>query len=174
MTPRRSLWRIHLQENHPWWFCHDLKSRFDLPAPEGTCYLAEDSLGSFLEVVTNLTLVAAADVERRRVSVLHVPRTLRLADCTDEASRGFGCTGEIHTTVDYDLTQRWARAFADAGFAGIRYPVRHDPAQRRIGIALFGEAGEARDWPDSTTEEIDDDLLLDVADRFGIRVLPRP
>jgi len=174
LTPRRTLWRIHLKDNGPWWFCSDLECRFDLQAPQGTCYVAEEPLGSFVEVFTDVTLVADEDIERRRLSALHVPRTLRLADCTQAASRSFGCTGEIHTTIDYELTQRWARALAAAGFDGIRYLVRHDPAQRRVGLALFGETGEAADWPDPRTEEIDEDLLLDAARRFGIRVLPRP
>jgi hypothetical protein len=136
--------------------------------------VAEEPLGSFVEVFTDVTLVADEDIERRRLSALHVPRTLRLADCTQAASRSFGCTGEIHTTIDYELTQRWARALAAAGFDGIRYLVRHDPAQRRVGLALFGETGDAADWPDPRTEEIVEDLLLDAARRFGIRVLPRP
>lgn len=174
VTPRRTVWRIHRRENPPWWFCADLQCRFDLSAPQGTCYVAEEPLGAFVEVFTDVTLVAEEDIERRRLSAVHVPRTLRLADCTDAASRTFGCTGEIHTTVDYDLTQRWARAFSLASFDGIRYLVRHDPAQRRAGVALFGKAGEAEDWPDPETQLIDEDLLMEAARRFGIRVLPRP
>lgn len=174
LTPRRILWRIHLKEHEPWWFYSDLECRFDLPAPSGTCYLAEDPLGSFVEVFTDVTLVAEADVDERKLAALHAPRSFKLADCTDERSRGFGCTGEIHTTVDYELTQEWARAFIDAGFEGVRYLVRHDPAQRRVGIALFGSAGEAEDWPKPRTEEINQGLLRDVARRFGIHVLPRP
>ena len=174
MTPRRTLWRIHLDKNGPWWFCSDLECRFDLPAPRGTCHLADHRLGAFVEVFTDVTLVAEEDVGRRVLSALRVPRTLQLADCTHEGSRGFGSTGEIHTTTDYDLTQRWARAFIAAGFDGIRYLVRHDPAQRRVGIALFGEGGEAGGWPEPTTEEISEDLLRDAARRFGIHVLPRP
>jgi hypothetical protein len=173
-TPRRTLWRIHHKDNRPWWFCSDLECRFDLQAPQGTCYVAEDPLGSFVEVFTDVTVVADEDVERRRLSALHIPRTLRLADCTNEASRSFGCTGEIHTTVDYELTQRWAGAFSAAGFDGIRYYVRHDPAQRRVGIALFGDAGEAAHWPAPRTERIAEALLLDVTRRFGIHVIPRP
>ena len=118
LTPRRTLWRIHRKENSPWWFCADLECRFDLSEPQGTCYVAEDQLGSFVEVFTDVTLVAEEEVEQRSLSALHVPRTLRLANCTDPASRSFGCTGEIHTIVDYDLTQRWGRAFASAGFDG--------------------------------------------------------
>lgn len=174
LTPRRTLWRIHLKDKGPWWFCSDLECRFDLQRPHGTCYVAEDPLGSFVETFTDVTLVAEQDVKQRRLSALHVPRTLRLADCTNAASRGFGCTGEIHTTIDYDLTQRWARAFVAASFDGIRYFVRHDPAQRRVGLALVGEAGEAKHWPDPTTKEIDENLLLDAARRFGIHILPRP
>lgn len=174
LTPRRTLWRIHLKDNGPWWFCSDLECRFDLRVPAGTCYVAEEPLGSFVEVFTDVTLVAEEDVEKRRLSAIHVPTTLRLADCTDAGARRFGSTGEIHTTVDYDLTQRWAQALAASGFDGIRYLVRHDPAQQRVGLALFGNAGEATGWPEPTTEEIDEDLLLDAARRFGIQVLPRP
>jgi RES domain len=174
LTPRRALWRIHRRENPAWWFCADLECRFDLLPPNGTCYVAEAPLGAFVEVFTDVTLVADEDIERRRLSSLHVPRNLRLADCTDPASRGFGCTGEIHTTIDYDLTQRWARALAAAGFDGIRYLVRHDPAQRMVGIALFGEGGEAKGRPEPETGRIDERLLVQVARRFGIRVLPRP
>lgn len=174
LTPRRTLWRINLKGKSPWWFCSDLECRFDLHTPRGTCYVAEEPLGSFAEVFTDVTLVAEEDVKQRRLSALRVPRTLRLADCTKAASRGFGCTGEIHTTIDYDLTQLWARALAAAGFDGIRYLVRHDPAQRKVGIALFGDGGEASHWPDPATEEIDEELLEAASRRFGIRVLPRP
>ena len=174
LTTRRTLWRIHRKENTPWWFCSDLECRFDLPAPKGTCYLAEEPLGAFVEVFNDVGLVTEDDIKQRRISALKVPRALRLADCTNAASRGFGCTGEIHTTVDYDLTQRWARALAEAGFDGVRYLVRHDPAQRRVGIAVFGEAGEARGWPRPRIEEMGERLVLDARRRFGIQVLPRP
>ena len=35
------------------------------------------------------------------------------------------------------------------GFAGVRYLIRHDPAQKLLGIALFSNAGvgESDDWP---------------------------
>jgi hypothetical protein len=33
----------------PWWFSSSLEGCFDLPAPDGTCYLASDELGAMLE-----------------------------------------------------------------------------------------------------------------------------
>jgi hypothetical protein len=53
----------------------------------------------------------------------------------------FGVTAEVHTSSDRSLTQEWAAAFAAAGFDGVRSFVRHDPGQRRIGIAIFGRVG---------------------------------
>lgn len=174
LTPARRLWRIHRSDREAWWFSSDGESRFDLSPPRGTAYAADDPLGSFAEVFQDMTLVSDADVAARRLSELHVPRRVRLADCTDSRARGFGCTGEIHTTVDYELTQRWAEAFAEGGFAGIRYLVRHDPAQRQVGIALFGEAGVQRSLPTATSGLIPDELLADASRLFGIHVLPRP
>ncbi len=174
LTPRRTLWRIHRRGRDPWWFCSDLNCRFDLPAPMGTCYLAEDPLGSFVEVFTDVTLIAEDDVRGRRLSAVSVPKPVKLADCTDARSRAFGCTGEIHTSTDYGLTQRWAAALAGSGFHGVRYLVRHDPSQRRAGIGLFGEAGRPSAWPKPITEEIDEELVADAARSYGIHVLSRP
>jgi len=70
------------------------------------------------------------------------PTRTRLADCTISAARKFGITGAIHTQPDYTVPQAWAEAFAAAGFGGIRYRVSHDPAQRELGVVLFGAAGE--------------------------------
>ena len=46
----------------------------------------------------------------------------------------------------YDLPQRWAAAFAAAGYEGVRYRVRHDPGGSRA-LALFGVAGERKRRP---------------------------
>lgn len=174
LTPARKLYRIHRNEREPWWFCSDLECRLDLATPSGTCYLAESPLGSFVEVFQDVTLIAEQDIAARVLSALHVPRRMRLADCTSSRARRFGCTGEIHTTTDYELTQRWAVRFAREGFAGVRYLVRHDPAQRQVGIALFGKTGVARGWRHPSTAPIDDELLAGIAQLFGIHVLPRP
>lgn len=169
----RELFRIHRQERGPWWFSADGSGRFDLAAPRGTCYLAEDAIGAFVEVFREIGQVAQRDVDRRRLSVLRLPRLARLADCTGRSARGFGITAAIHAGERYDLTPSWAEALADAGFDGVRYRVSHDPAQRAIGIALFGPAGQA-DYPTMATLPIGPALLDDVWRQFRIRVLPSP
>lgn len=174
LTLTRRLWRIHWADKGAWWFCSNLEHRFDLPHPLGTCHLAEHPLGSFLEVFTDVRRIAQEEIDARRLSELLVPRRMRLADCTSPHARGFGCTGEIHTTVDYELTRGWATAFVEARFDGIRYFVRHDPSFRLVGIALFGRAGEPQDLPDSDTGEIPPVVISEAARRFGILVLPVP
>jgi len=160
--------------NGPWWFSTDGSGRFDLPrgSDRGTCYLADDPLGCFLEVFRFTWLVPEEEVQRRRLARLELPEVL-LADCTASRSRRFGITAEIHSTTDYGLTQRWAAAFAAAGFDGVRYLLRHDPGQMLSGVALFGPAG-APDWEVPPGEPLGSDLLLEAERRFGIRVLPTP
>lgn len=173
LPPAHRLVRIHRHDRGPWWFSHDKTGRFDLAPPRGTCYLAEEPIGAFVEVFRYSAIVQESDVVKRRISTLHLERTAELADCTTRRAGAFGITAAIHTSEDYARTQRWAKAFADAGFDGVRYRLSHDPAQRLIGIALFGPAGPAA-WPVATTVPIDDDLMAAVQRRFGIRVLPTP
>src|SRR6185436_8997548 len=102
------LYRIHRAAHNPWWFSSDGTGRFDLPAGSrrGTCYLAEEPVGCFLEVFRFWTLVPEAELAARRLVRLDLPPVL-LADCTSSRCRGFGLTGEIHSTPDYALTQAW-------------------------------------------------------------------
>lgn len=67
------------------------------------------------------------------------------------------------------MSQRWATAFRLSGFDGVRYFARHDPGQRRIAIALFGEAG-GRDWPVVLTQPISAEVIADAERVFGITV----
>jgi hypothetical protein len=172
LTPSRALYRVHRRDRSPWWFSHDGTGRFDLPPPRGTCYLAESPLGAFVEVFREIALVSQAVVDARRVSTLRVPAAVRLADCTRARARAFGLTAAVHATEEYGATRRWAAAFAAAGFAGVRYLVRHDPSQRSVGVALFGAAGEAGMGPVEATNPIGQALCDAAARRFGIRVLP--
>ncbi|MGH9381706.1 MAG: RES domain-containing protein, partial [Thermoanaerobaculia bacterium] len=87
--------------------------------------------------------------------------------------RRFGVTGEIHSTPDYEATQRWASALRDAGVDGVRYLCGQDPSRREIGIALFGVAGEA-DWPVAETVAVSEEVLHAVERDCGIHVLPVP
>lgn len=98
---------------------------------------------------------------------------LALADCTARRARAFGVTAALHSSDDYALAQAWAAAFARSGFDGVRYFVSHDPAQRLVGVALFGPEG-APDWPGGRPHAMGEDLIQRAERLFGIRVLPEP
>lgn len=166
-----TFYRIHRAGNGPWWFSSK-GMRFDLPAPRGTCYLAEQEVGAFVEVFQEWVgaILPRLEVEARALSTLRLPETVSLADCTNPRALGFGVTSEIHSTPDRELTKRWALAFADAGYAGIRYFVRHDPSQRHIAVALFGSAGEAS-WPFDAPQRIGESMLHHVQEVFGLRIV---
>jgi len=177
--PRRTLrrttrlLRIHPNDLGPWWFSSEGHGRFDLAPPNGTCYVALSPLGAFVEVFRGFTIVDSADVAERALSRLHVPQDVVLADCTSPRARRFGVTGEIHSSADYIATQVWAEALRGAGFAGVRYFCGQDPAQREVGVALFGAAGEA-EWPIAETTPIAEEVLRAVERCFGIHILPTP
>jgi RES domain len=143
LRPSRRLARIHRRALNPWWFSADGSGRFDLEPEQGTCYLAGEPLGAFVEAFRDQRVVHASTVADRALATLRVATRLRLADCTVGEARRFGITLEIGASDDYELCRRWAHALAGEGFAGIRYRLRHDPSGSLVGIALFRAAGEA-------------------------------
>jgi len=171
LPARRVLYRIHRGDRLPWWFSSDGSGRFDLPEPRGSCYLTEEPLGAFVEVFRDTMIVSQLVVEARRLSRPRVARRVRVADCTSRRARSFGVTAGIHSSPEYRVTQAWASAFTAYGFDGIRYLVSHDPAQRCVGIALFGRSGAVRGRAASTVA-IPEDLIRTAADEFGILVVP--
>lgn len=166
--------RIHKTTREPWWFSNTGLLRFDLPAPNGTCYLAEEAIGAFIEVfqdwITAPVPIPIEEILARSESHVSPPRLMTLADCTNPHALSFGITAEIHASPDRAMTQRWAAAFHSAGFDGVRYYVRHDPGQRRIAVALFGEAG-LRNWPVARTQPINAEVIADAERIFSITVL---
>lgn len=167
--------RIHRRNHSPLWFRHDGGGRFDLAPPRGTLYAAAEPLGCYVEVFRHVRLVPWEEVAARRLSILAPRRTLRLADCAARRARGFGITGAVHSTPAYEETQVWAAAFAAAGLDGVRYLVRHDPAQRLAGYALFAPAGSGDprwEWEVASTEPISEGLLRAVEAQLGLSVLP--
>ena len=115
--------------------------------------------------------IPAIEVAARRISQL-ATTDVRLADCSAGLARSFGLTAEIHSSPAYAVTQAWAAAFAAAGFDGIHYLLRHDPGQSLSGVALFGPAGP-QPWPHAA-DPIGPDLIAEVNQRFGLRVLAFP
>jgi RES domain len=176
LPPTRALYRIHRRDRGPWFFDNGPSGRFNLSGAVGTCYLALAPEGAFLETLGRQgRLIDPAEVARRGLSTLHVPRSMVLANAGHARARAFGITAGISAIEEPDRhsTRRWAEAFHAAGFHGIRYRVSHDPSQRAIGVALFGPAGEV-DWPASAAEPVDSRLLQLVRRRYGLVVLPTP
>ena len=169
-----TLYRVHRSGVGPWWFSNAGTGRFDLlDTPRGTCYLAATPVGAFIEVFRVATVIPEAEVEARMLSSLAPPKAARLADCTVSAARKFGITGAIHTQPNYKVPQAWAAAFAAAGFGGIRYRLSHDPAQRELGVVLFGAAGE-QSLPVRRTESVPASVVEEARRRFGLVVAPAP
>ena len=147
-TPK-TLFRIfHLRDrttgalNSPWRFSSvpPGASRFDLTAPEGTCYWSDRRYGSWVEVWRGTGVVDRADVTRRAMFSATPPK-LRLADTLALAAHSFGGTGELSTLIPYDLPQAWAQALRGHGFSGLVGRCRHDPSLAARNLAIFGPAG---------------------------------
>jgi hypothetical protein len=143
-------WRVVREPHGPWWFGSTLNGRFDLPAPEGTCYLASDDLGAMLERLGPQLLpggiVPESLLSGRVLRALRFPRHHRVANCLAQHASKW-VTAEISTLTPYDLPQAWAAAFHRAGFQGIRYAPRHSTSRRTHSLAIFGAAGERNEWP---------------------------
>ncbi len=170
----KALWRIHAADVAPWFFDAGPDGRFNL-AGSGTCYLSEEPIGAFVEKFGRLIrpggVIPEPLVDVQRLSRLRPPR-VDVVDLTDAKVLGLaGLTAEIHATTDYTLTQRWASALRDAGYAGIRYKARHDPRGQLVSIALFGSSKPPRTA--AKTAAIPIDLIQEAAATFAVTILPR-
>jgi hypothetical protein len=167
----RPLYRIHRRP--VWWFSSDGSGRFDpLGTGMGASYWAERPLGAWIEVFRKQMLLSEMDLTARRLSSVALGRDLRLADLTSRRALAFGVTASIGANEDYRPSQAFAAQAVEAGFDGVRYRVRHDPAQRLYGVALFGEARTP--WPSGAEGDIPDELIAEAKSAFGYRVLPPP
>lgn len=182
--PRRTLrgdtelYRIHRRGRYPWSFSADGAGRFDpVGTGLGACYLAERPLGAWIEVFRRETQLSEIAVSERTMVTVRLGRDLRLADITSRRALQFGVTASLEANEEYTDSLRFAVEALEHGFAGIRYWLRHDPAQRLYGVALFGGPQQPRPgddrWPDGTDVGIPDTLLAD-ARVFGYRILPPP
>jgi hypothetical protein len=167
-SPAR-LHRVCRSVNGTWWFSSDGSGRFDLEAPEGTCYFATDLYAAIREAsrLGPVTPQWMADREARVVAASD-PKPRLAATTRSEAGR-FGVTAELVTLIPYDLPRRWAAAFRDHRFDGIRHQLRHDSRARPSGVSLFGPSG-AGSAPDGERRSLEiSDLTA-----AGVRVLEPP
>lgn len=127
--------------------------RFDLPHPDGTCYVADSAVGAVLETFQHLEGGLLPDAELRRRARLEVvapsssPPAVNLAAAR---ARGAGVTLELFATPDRALTQRWAVQLRRAGHRALWHAQRHDPTGRLRTATLFDQAGTHAPYGDDT------------------------
>jgi hypothetical protein len=152
-----------------WWFSSDGSGRFDLVPPTGTCYLATDAYAAVREASRSGPVTPAWVGARELRRVAPPDPSARLAATTRQAAGRFGVTTELATVLPYGLPRRWAAAFRDHGFAGIRHQLRHDPRARPSGVALFGAAGTPG-WDDGERRRLTAAMVVEC----GVQILPPP
>lgn len=140
-------------DNGVWWFASspaddpaDQSGRFDLPLPEGTCYLATSAEAAINELIGPDHLaddwLEAELLVDRVVSKVRLPRSVRAANVSvATAASKHLVSAELTTMSDYEVTQAWARILRATGFGAIRYLLRFTPGGQHHGLALFGTAG---------------------------------
>lgn len=172
------LWRLHRSDREPNWFTNAGDGRFDVAGARfGTCYLADESDGAFIEVFgRDGGPIAESDVLRRNLAMMSVAVDLDVADVTAPEVRGrFGLTGEVSAggPTIYPTTQTWAGALHDAGFSGIRYRARHDPSLQRTSFALFGQPGlDDKIFAPASTWPVPMEMVTDLASTYGFTIVP--
>ena len=183
-----SVAELHRLSEYPgsWWFAStaatgdpDVGGRFDLPVPNGTCYLADSLTGAVVEKLLRapVKVVVAERLDELFHTVVSVRRTPPVADLTARSATGYGLNAEIHTTLDYARTRRWAIAFHRNGFRGLRHRLRGDVSQRLAGWSLFGTAGLRHRAPNGMTTSVrplDRAEVEQVLERLGVELRPIP
>ena len=180
--PRRTLrgdaelYRIHRRDRGPWWFSSDGAGRFNpIGTGLGACYLAARPLGAWVEVFRRQMQLSERAVGDRALFTVTLGTDLRLADLTSRRGIQFGVTASIGADEDYTGSQEFGARAVEA-CAGIRYFVRHDPAQKLYGIALFAEPADSAGPAEAIGADapIPPEMVDEVQARFGYRIVPTP
>lgn len=168
-SPPPRLVRVCRAGSGTWWYSSDGRGRFDLPPPEGTCYLATDAYAAIREG-SRLGPVSTNWVTQRELREVPPPDPkARVAATTRKAAGRYGVTTELATLVPDDLPRRWAAAFRAHGFDGIRHQLRHDQRARPSGVALFGPAGAS-----ALDDGLRTTLTVAAVEAAGVTVCPPP
>ncbi|MCX6413150.1 MAG: RES domain-containing protein [Actinobacteria bacterium] len=136
-----------------WFFSgHEPRSRpegrFDLPLPNGTCYLASSPAAAAHErcgrFLASRTPIPRSFVRDHVVSAVESPSTNgAVADTTHRtAVTCFGVVRGLFTTSDYGLSGRWAAALEAAGHGGLVFQPRFSSGDERA-LAVFHASGPA-------------------------------
>lgn len=153
-----------------------MRGRFDLPEPEGTCYLATDEISALLEVLgpdLERGAVSSGFLKSRRLREVRLAREHTLSDLTAREAVRFGITAEIGTIVPYACPQAWAARLRATGSPGLVSWARHDPARRET-MALFGPHGERKSWRKGREQTISLRLIERLHRECGIEVIDVP
>jgi hypothetical protein len=132
--------------NGPWYFNSSTAQRFNLPSPEGTCYVATDVLTAVLERLGEQLAdgpISADEIDRMHVASLELQARVTSALTGHKKAAAFGCNREICTTEDYALTQEWASAFRALPVEAVSYESRLSSESKMNALALFGPEGDA-------------------------------
>mgnify|MGYP001197139293 FL=1 len=92
--------------------------------PEGTCYLAEEDLGAFIETMIRRGMVSQRAVDAYRLARLHLAGPVHVADLTDDGWAGAGLDAASTAGVDRAASQELALRLRQAGFGGVRWRLR--------------------------------------------------
>lgn len=188
-TAGRSLHRaFRAGRRSPWWFASAPADpieggRFDLPAPDGTCYLATSAAGAVLEAFQDFgrgVLPLSELGVRARAEVVAPAHSPRAAQLTAARARAVGVTQALWAGSDRALTQRWAVALRRAGWLALWHGTQHDPTGRSRSVTLFDTAGDhppyddADGWDPTVTLLDRDGPTIDALARYGILAIPNP
>jgi hypothetical protein len=184
-APLFRVWRRQLPGGDvralPWWFASrpdeaERGGRFDLVAPDGTCYLATSLVAAVLEALqAHLRSLPRAELEvRAAVGIDPPPQAPDAADLTDPTTAGRGVTAGVWADNDRPRTQRWATALRRDGWWALHSGVHHDPSGTLRAVALFDHAGEHEpshpgSWQTTRRDLTGDEVAVALAD-FGVHV----
>lgn len=174
LAPGQNLYRLHRNENGPWFFSGGGEGRFDPTTPgRGACYLSTSKLGAWVETFRTAMIIDEADVDSRSMLTVELDAAFRCADLTRRQALAAGLTGAVASGADYGPSHSLADAL-QGNLDGVLWRVRHDLEQQLIGVALFGAEGgqDPSRWPPARSDPIDLDLIRQAEDEFGYRVMP--
>lgn len=148
-------YRAHHPSDGPWYFASATTrapdgGRFDLPDPDGTCYMASDVDSAVRERLGHVAAakpLTAAAVAATSITVVKLTTAQRkkVADTTAPAAAVI-ITREIGVMPQYRRTRPWAQHWRATGHTGILYQPRFSTGPVRA-LALFGPAGPDDDGP---------------------------
>lgn len=178
-----TLWRVfQRRRRHPWYFASApddprMGGRFDLPAPDGACYLATSMVAAVLEAFQDFGEGLLPDTALRGRAAARVsapPTAPAAARLTAPAARGVGATAALWAGGDRDCTQAWAASLHRAGWRAAYAGIAHDPAGRLRAVTLFDRAGDHLPYDDDAwrteIEPLDTPEVREAAGRYGITV----